>query len=174
MKIALNALVTIEVSMFDAQGHLIEASEGPLTYLHGHADIFPRVEEALEGKQAGEKISVMLEPEDAFGDYDAELVHLVALEKLGENVSVGLRFEGLPGQARDGHTYRVTDIAEGMAVLDANHPLAGWTLRFDITVKGVEEPAVEDVESESDVVVPDFISTVEVQDLHAGEPQTKH
>lgn len=174
MKIAANALVTIEVSLYDAQGQLIEASDGPMTYLHGHADIFPRIEEALTGKVAGDKLSITLEPEDAFGDYDAELMHLVPLGKLGENPVVGLRFEGLPGQVPDGRTYLVTEIAEGVAVLDANHPLAGLTLRFDIEVKGVEEPAAEDLAGGEDSLVPDFLEVVEPQDLHAGDAKHKH
>lgn len=173
MKIAPNALVTIEVSLYDAQGQLIEASEGPMTYLHGHADIFPRVEQALLGKSAGDQVSVTLEPEDAFGDYDAELMHLVPLDQLGDGAVVGLRFEGLPG-VPDGNTYVVTDIAEGVAVLDANHPLAGWTLRFDIVVKGVEEPAIEDLAVGDEAAVPDFIEVVEPQDLHAGDAKHKY
>lgn len=173
MKIAPNSLVTIEVSLYDAQAQLIEASEAPMTYLHGHADIFPRIEEALLGKQAGDTVSITLEPEDAFGDYDAELMHLLPLTQLGENVVVGLRFEGLPGQPPDGHTYVVTDIAEGMAVLDANHPLAGWTLRFDVVVKGVEEPAIEDLAG-GGTALPDFIEVVEPQDLHRGDADRSH
>ncbi len=174
MKVALNSLVTIDVAMYDAQGNLIEASDAPLTYLHGHADIFPRVEQALEGKQAGDTISLTLEPEDAFGDYDAELMHLVPLAELGQEAVVGLRFEGLPGRPRDGHTYVVTDIADNMAVLDANHPLAGWTLRFEIVVRGVEEPVAEDLERSDEVVVPDFLQVVDTQESAGADPKTHH
>jgi FKBP-type peptidyl-prolyl cis-trans isomerase SlyD len=140
MKITKDALVGLEVKLYDAQGELLEASDAPLAYLHGHADILPRLEEALEGKAPGDTLSVMLEPEDAFGDYDAQLVHLVPLAELGAAPGVGLRFEGLPGREPDGHIYTLTDLAEGMAVLDANHPLAGFTLRFDLRVLSVDEP----------------------------------
>ncbi|MEF9996743.1 MAG: peptidylprolyl isomerase [Burkholderiaceae bacterium] len=174
MKIARNSLVTIDVTMYDAQGNLIEASDAPLTYLHGHADIFPVVEQALEGKQAGDKLSVKLDPEEAFGDYEAELMHLVPLEALGADAVVGLRFDALPGLPRDGHTYVVTEIADNMAVLDANHPLAGWTLHFDIVVRGVEEPVAEDIVAPAAEFVPDFIEVVAPQDPDSADAKTQH
>jgi FKBP-type peptidyl-prolyl cis-trans isomerase SlyD len=155
MKIAKDALVGLEVKLYDAQGNLLEASDAPLAYLHGHADILPRLEEALEGKAPGDTLSVTLEPEDAFGDYDAELVHLVPAAELGAAPAAGQRFEGLPGQAPDGRVYTLTDLAEGMAVLDANHALAGWTLRFDLRVLSVDPPEDLDTAAGS---VPDFLS----------------
>lgn len=154
MKIAKDTLVGLEVKLYDAQGELLEAGDAPLAYLHGHADVLPRLEEALEGKAPGDTLSVMLEPEDAFGDYDAQLVHLVPVAELGAAPSVGLRFEGLPGREPDGRIYTLTDVAEGMAVLDANHPLAGWTLRFDLRVLSVDEPGdLQDAMGE----VPNFL-----------------
>ncbi|MGE5665492.1 MAG: FKBP-type peptidyl-prolyl cis-trans isomerase, partial [Betaproteobacteria bacterium] len=102
----------------------------------------------------GDTLSVMPVPEDAFGDYAARLVHLVPVAELGATPSVGLRFEGLPGHEPDGRIYTLTDLAEGMAVLDANHPLAGWTLRFDLRVLSVDEPGdLQDAMSE----VPSFL-----------------
>lgn len=155
MRIAKDALVGLEVKLYDAQGELLEASAAPLAYLHGHADIFPRIEEALEGKAPGDTLSVTLEPEDAFGEYDAQLVHLVPAAQLGATPSVGLRFEGVPGREPDGRIYTLTDLAEGMAVLDANHPLAGATLRFDLRVLSVDEPGdLHDAMGE----VPGFLS----------------
>ncbi len=83
MKIDDDTLVSIDVSMYDAQGELLDKTEAPLTYLHGHSDIFGRIEEELRGKEVGDELSLQLEPEESFGDYDPELVTLVPVEDLG-------------------------------------------------------------------------------------------
>ncbi len=166
MKIQTHALVTIHIKMHDAQGELLEESAQPLTYLHGHQDIFPLVEEALEGKGVGDTLTVYLEPEDAFGDYDAELVLLAPLEALGEGVEVGSRVEGEPdtddeeegGARHPNRIFTVTDIGDGKAVLDGNHPLAGLAIRLDVNVLDVR-PATPEELAESDVAtVPSFLS----------------
>lgn len=151
--------------MYDAQGQFLERTESPLVYLHGSGDIFPRIEAALAGQEAGYRTSLMLEPENAFGDADASLVHLVECRRLGPKVEVGMRYEGLPGLA-DGRIYTVTDIAEGMAVLDGNHPLAGYALRFDLTVRGVEQASEDELAAAERPKLPEFLRVVEPQDLH--------
>jgi FKBP-type peptidyl-prolyl cis-trans isomerase SlyD len=165
VKIQENCLVSLDVSMYDAQGELLEKTESPLTYLHGAGDIFPRIEQALQGQEAGFRTSVWLEPEDAFGDADASLVHLVDCRRLGPKVEAGMRYEGLPGQA-DGRIYTVTDVADGMAVLDGNHPLAGYALRFDLHVRGVEPASEDELAASERPRPPEFLSVVEPQGLH--------
>lgn len=160
MKIQDGALVDIEVSMYDAQGNLLERSDGPLTYLHGHGDIFNRIEEALRDKEPGANVQVQLEPEEAFGDYDPELVTLVPVEDLGEGVMVGMQVDGAAVSAPSA-LYTITDIAEGMAVLDANHPLAGYALRFEIKVVDVREATAEEIEAADAPVLPDFLRVAE-------------
>ncbi len=157
--ISKDKVVTIDVTMYDLQKNKLEQTpEGGYSYLHGHNDIFPLIEKALEGKAKGDTVSVTLDPEDAFGEFDPEAVFLVDVEKLGdpETITPGLVFDEVPGVANDGRRYRVTDVAEGKAVMDANHPLAGWTLRFDIKVLDVQKPEGEKVGND-DVVVPDFL-----------------
>jgi len=156
MKIDNDTLVSIDVEMYDAQGNLLEKSDEPLTYLHGHGDIFSRIEDELNGKEAGADVSVHIEPEEAFGDYDPELVTLVRLEDLGEGVEVGMRVDGA-GVGATAAEYTITDIAEGMAVLDANHPLAGFALRFEIKVVDVREASAEELESAAAPTLPDFL-----------------
>ena len=173
MRIEDGCLVSLDVSMYDAQGELLEKTESPLVYLHGAGDIFPRVEAALAGHEAGFRASVMLEPEDAFGDADASLVHLVECRKLGPKVEAGMRYEGLPGRA-DGRIYTVTDVAEGMAVLDGNHPLAGYALRFDLHVRRVERASEEDLEAAQRPRPPEFLRVVEPQDLHRPPNEREH
>jgi FKBP-type peptidyl-prolyl cis-trans isomerase SlyD len=161
MKIENNALVTIAVKMYDAQGELLEASSEPLTYLHGHDDIFPRAEAALEDKQAGDTLTVLLEPEDAFGEYDADLVLLVPLASLGEGVAIGAKIEGAPDGVvsdDDRRVFTVTEIGEGKAVLDGNHPLAGLAIRIDITVIDVRHATADELAEADLPTVPGFLS----------------
>jgi len=164
MKIDNDTLVSINVSLHDAQGNLLEKSDVPLTYLHGHGDIFSRLEEALHGQEVGADLSLQLEPEDAFGDYDPELVTLVSIDDLGEGAALDMKVDGTTVGAAAG-VYTITDIAEGMAVLDANHPLAGFALRFSIVVVDVRAATAEEIESADLPALPDF--------LHIAEPERR-
>ena len=161
MKIDQGALVSLDVTLYDAQGILLEHSEEPLVYLHGHDDLFPRVEEALAGKQAGARVALQLEPEEAFGDYDPALVLLMPLDNLGEGVEVGMRVEGDGEQGTTGRIFTITDIADGMAVLDGNHPLAGFALRFDITVLEVRAASPEELADADSPRLPEFLRLAE-------------
>ena len=119
MLIEKDCVVGIHVRMFDLQKNLLEETEPQgVTYLHGHGDIFPKLEQALEGKKAGETVVVQLEPDEAFGDFDDEAIRLVPVESLGdpELIVPGLVFSSVPGETPDGRNWRVTDVAEGMAV----------------------------------------------------------
>ncbi len=173
MKIEDGCLVGLNVRMFDAQGNLLEETGAPIVYLHGAGDIFGRVEAALAQQEPGYKASLTLEPEDAFGEFDAERVHLVEVDRLGGDISVGMRFEGLPDRP-DGRTYLVTDVAEGMAVLDGNHPLAGRTLRFDVEVVSVQRAGDEELRAAESQEVPDFLRVVPPHDLHDGDESHLH
>jgi FKBP-type peptidyl-prolyl cis-trans isomerase SlyD len=166
MKISDGVLVSLAVKMYDAQGELLEQTEEPLQYLHGHEDIFPRIEEALAGKEVGAHVTLQLEPEDAFGDYDADLVMLAPVDDLGEGVTVGLRFEASGPQGEDRCLFTVTDIAEGMAVLDGNHPLAGMALRFDIRVLDVRLATGQELEDAESPRLPDFMRLPDPPTLH--------
>lgn len=160
MKIDDDTLVSIDVSMYDAQGNLLEKSDAPLTYLHGHGEIFSRIEEELRGKEAGADVSAHLEPEEAFGDYDPELVTLVRVEDLGEGAAVGMRVDGA-GIGASQAVYMITDIAEGMAVLDGNHPLAGFALRLEIRVIDVRMATADEIEAADASTLPNFLHVAE-------------
>ena len=133
MNIFANTVVSITFKLFDDKNALIEETRGPVTYLHGgHSGMFPKVEEALNFKQVGDSVSVSLEPDDAFGEYDPQMIRMETLADLPPDVTVG----GYLVAEQDGREviWRVTSIAEGKAVLDGNHELAGQRLRFDCTV----------------------------------------
>lgn len=149
MQIGQNSVVTISYSLFDAQGELLEKSPSPVTYLHGGYDnIFPLVEQALQGKAEGDSIKIKLEPEDAFGDYNEELLRVEPREQFPETLEVGMQFEGIPGEDADAEAeiFTVTDIADGKVVLDANHPLAGLSLVFECQVIEVRQASEEEVD----------------------------
>ncbi|MBC3870133.1 FKBP-type peptidyl-prolyl cis-trans isomerase [Undibacterium oligocarboniphilum] len=148
MKIVKNSVVTARYKLTDAQDNLIEEGVEPMVYLHGGYDnIFPKIEEALEGKEAGYHTTIQLNPEDAFGDYDAELVKVEARDRFPSPLEVGMQFEGTPEESEDqeGHIFTITDIADDKVVLDGNHPLAGIALRFSLTVEAVRAATEEEV-----------------------------
>jgi FKBP-type peptidyl-prolyl cis-trans isomerase SlyD len=163
MKIDLDSLVSLEVSIYDAQGNLLEQSDEPLVYLAGHDDILPGIETALMGKMPGDRLALQLEPEEAFGDYDPDLVVLLPVEDLGEGVAVGMRVEG-ESSGSPGHVFTITDIAEGMAVLDGNHPLAGLAVRFDIKVVDVRAATPEELVEADSPRLPEFLQLAEPPD----------
>jgi FKBP-type peptidyl-prolyl cis-trans isomerase SlyD len=111
-----------------------------LTYLHGgYGGLLDALEHALEGKGPGESIIVQLEPEQAFGEYDAELVRVEPAERYGKGIEVGMEVE------EDARFYTVTDVAAGKVVLDGNHPLAGMALRFSCQVLSVRTAKPEEI-----------------------------
>jgi FKBP-type peptidyl-prolyl cis-trans isomerase SlyD len=125
--------------MRDAQGvELQPPSE--LTYLHGgYGELLEALERALEGKGPGDAVGLQLEPEQAFGEYDAALLRIEPAERYGKGLQVGMEVE------EDSRFYTVTDIAAGKVVLDANHPLAGMALRFDLRILGVRGASADEI-----------------------------
>ena len=153
MRVAKDTVVSLDIEVSDVWGNLLERSERSLAYLHGGYDgIVAAVEEALDGKQTGDQLSVRLEPEDAFGDYDEELVRVEAREKFPEALEVGMQFEGVPGdedesvEAVEAVIYTVTDVADDAVVLDGNHPYAGIALQFDCTVRDVRAATADEID----------------------------
>ncbi len=146
MQVTKNTVVSLNYELSDADGKLIEKTDAPIEYLHGGYDgIFPLVEQALAGKSAGETCRVRLEPGDAFGEYDAGLVHLEARSKFPDNIAVGMQFEGRGVDSGTTLIYTVTNIAEDKVVVDGNHPLAGKALDFICTVAAVRAATQEEL-----------------------------
>ena len=147
MQIAKDKVVSLEVRLSDVHGNLIQQSAEAVQYLHGDYDgIFQAVEAVLQDKSAGEKIEVRLEPEDAFGEYDAELVQLAERAQFPPELEIGMQFEQEGGPESELLIYTVTDIAGDQVVLDGNHPLAGMALNFACTVVAVRDATAGEIE----------------------------
>ncbi len=153
-KITKNTVVSIDYTLSDAQGNVIEEGDEPIVYLHGgYEGIFPKIEKVLEGQELGFETQVQLEPDDAFGEYDPELIKIEARSRFPDSLEVGMQFEGVPDEEdeeevdedEDFVIYTVTDIAEDKVVLDGNHPLAGIALRFNLKVINVRDASAEEI-----------------------------
>jgi FKBP-type peptidyl-prolyl cis-trans isomerase SlyD len=141
MQVGRDTVVSLKIQMYDAQGALLHAPDQPHAYLHGgYGGLLEALEELLEGKNPGESVRVQLEPDQAFGEYDAELVRVEPTERYGEGVTVGMEVE------EDERLYTVTDVAAGKVVLDGNHPLAGLALRFAVEIVNVRPARAEEIE----------------------------
>jgi FKBP-type peptidyl-prolyl cis-trans isomerase SlyD len=146
MNVAHNTVVSLSYILYDADGGVIEKAQQLLVYLHGgYAGIFPLVEQALEGKAVGDTCQVRLTPEDAFGEYNADLVRVEAQERFPAEVAVGMQFQGESSAQGEVMVYTVTDVADGKVVVDGNHPLAGQTLNFECTVADVRAATHEEL-----------------------------
>jgi FKBP-type peptidyl-prolyl cis-trans isomerase SlyD len=148
MKIAKNAVVSLTYQLADVDGTVIEKTGDPISYLHGGYDgIFPTVEEALEGKNIGDKFSVSMEPDDAFGEYEHELVRAEPRDMFPKEVAVGMQFEGGAegDDDEDFMLYTVTEVTADEVTVDGNHPLAGKSLVFSGTVTGVRAALDEEL-----------------------------
>jgi len=148
MNISKNKVVTIEYSLRDEAGELLDSSEGgePLIYLHGNENIIPGLEKFLEGKTAGDSISCTVPAAEAYGERDESLVFKVARKDFGANVDIapGMQFEA---HGEDGaQIVTVVDVLGDEVTIDANHPLAGENLHFDVKVVEVRDATEEEIE----------------------------
>lgn len=157
MKIAKNTVVTVHYKLSDAQGNLIEDGREPMVYLHGgYENTLPKIEEALEGQEVGYAVNIQVEPEDAFGEYDASLIKVEPRNRLPNPLEVGMQFEGMPdGSDEDDEDdeeeamiFTVTDISDDKVVLDGNHPLAGIALCFALNVAAVRMATDDEIQHE--------------------------
>ena len=148
MRIESGRVVTLAYELKDCDGEPVEAEGASLLYLHGgYGNIFPKVEAALEGREVGHEVSLTLDPEDAFGDYDAELLRVEDRKSFPETLEVGMQFEGVPGgEEGESRIYTVTDIEGDKVVVDANHPLAGERLWFKCSVRGIRAATREELD----------------------------
>ena len=146
MQIAMNTVVSISYELLDSNGNVLESSKDPVSYLHGGYDnIFPRVEEELHGKSIGDTVEITLEPADAFGEYDEELVQMEPISAFpSKDLKVGMQFEG-EDESGEVILYTITNIDDGKVIVDGNHPWAGERVLFKATIADVRKAGEEEV-----------------------------
>jgi FKBP-type peptidyl-prolyl cis-trans isomerase SlyD len=146
MKIGKDTVVALDFELTDADGAVLEKSNEPVGYLHGgYSGMFDAVEQSLEGLEEGAKVSVTLEPDDAFGEYDDTLKRTEPRSAFPSNVAVGMRFEGTGESSGETRVYTITAIEGDNVEVDGNHPYAGKTLDFRCTVLSVRKATSEEL-----------------------------
>jgi FKBP-type peptidyl-prolyl cis-trans isomerase SlyD len=146
MKIEKDTVVTLRYKVAEANGKLIEESREPMVYLHGGYDnTLPKIEAALDGREAGYEVMLQLKPEDAFGVRDESLLRTIPKKEFPPGVKVGGQLEGRTDDGQP-HVFHVMKIKGDTVHLDGNHPLAGKELRFSIKVVGVRMASAEEIE----------------------------
>lgn len=148
MEIAADRVVTIHYTLKNGDGAVLDSSAGgeALAYIQGHGNLVPGLEKALEGKQEGATLAVVIAPADGYGVRDEKLIQRVpkrSLQGSGE-IKKGMQFQG---RTDDGmRLFTVTAVVGDMVALDGNHPLADQTLHFDVQVVGVRDATAEELE----------------------------
>jgi FKBP-type peptidyl-prolyl cis-trans isomerase SlyD len=155
-----NTIVSLRYKLTDAQNNVIEEPDSPMVYLHGgYEGTFPKIETLLDGQDIGYEATIQLEPSEAFGEYDPELLKIEPRTRFPEPLEVGMQFEGVPDADQESEEaeeadsddepliYTVTDVADNQVVLDGNHPLAGMALRFWVQVEDVRAATEDEIQN---------------------------
>jgi FKBP-type peptidyl-prolyl cis-trans isomerase SlyD len=149
VEIKKNSFVSLNYTLKDDEGHLISSSEpnGPIDYIHGTGTLLPVLERSLEGKKIGESVQVTISPEDGYGERKDELVHVVPREQFDANdkIEPGMQFQAETPSGIINLT--VVDVDDKNITVDANHPLAGITLNFDVSIVECREATKEEIKS---------------------------
>ena len=144
-----NSVVTMHYELKDAQGEILDSSEGqdPLTYLHGAGNIIVGLEEQLVGKATGDNVSAVVSPEKGYGEPVDALIQVVPKEAFGaevDNIEVGMRFQAETEQGPV--PVVVTAVDDANVTVDGNHPLAGKELHFNVTISDVRDASQEEID----------------------------
>jgi FKBP-type peptidyl-prolyl cis-trans isomerase SlyD len=149
MEVTPQCVVALTWTLKDTLGEELDVLAEPVEFLVGGQDLLAKIEEVLQGHEPGDRLDLHLEPEDAFGDYDDQLVFLEARSLFPAQLEEGMTFEGLPPgsneQAPRDVLYTVTEIYPEHVVLDGNHPLAGIALRLHLKLEAVREATEEEI-----------------------------
>jgi len=143
MQISKDKVASIHYTLRDGDGNILDTSAGrePLTYLQGAGNLIPGMEEGLEGKSKGDKFKLKIAPEKGYGAKDDTLVQKVPRSAFGnQKIEKGMQF-----QTNQGQVVTVTDVGLDTITVDANHPLAGVELHFDVEVTDVRGATPEEI-----------------------------
>ncbi len=151
MQVSSGAVVSITYTLTDDEGVIIDSNEGrpALVYLQGHDNISPGLEKGLEGASVGEKRKVDVAPDDAYGDVDEERIYELSKEEFPEEMPLEEGMQFVAETASGEMAITITEIRENSVIVDANHPLAGMTLHFDVEVTDVREATQEELQQGS-------------------------
>lgn len=145
MKIDKDTAVTLRLTVTESNGKVIQNGKTPIAYLHGGYDnLFPKLEAALQGQEAGFKTTLDLAPEDAFGVRDESLMQTISKKDFPPGVKVGGQLQGYT-DAGEEQVFTVTKIKGDQVMLDGNHPLAGKSLRVGVEVLSVRAATAEEI-----------------------------
>ncbi len=145
MKIDKDTAVTLRFTLAEINGKLIEDGKTPIAYLHGGYDnLLPKIEEALQGQEAGFKATLDLLPEDAFGIRDESLLRTISKKDFPPGIKVGASMQGYTDSGEE-QIYTVLKIKGQDVMLDGNHPLAGKSLRVGLHVLDVRAATAEEI-----------------------------
>ncbi len=147
MQIAKHKVVTMDYTLTDDQGTVIDTSEGrePLAYIQGIGNIIPGLEAALEGRKQGESVNVRVEPEQAYGERDESMLRVVPRNLFDvEDIQAGMQFHAQSEQGVEVVT--VIGVTDEEVTIDSNHPLAGVPLNFAVTIVEVRDASDEELE----------------------------
>lgn len=151
MEISQQCVVSLTWTLKDTLGEELDVLDEPVEFLVGGTDLFKKIEDALQGHAAGARVQLQLEPEEAFGDFNDQLVFLEPRTRFPAELEEGMTFEGhaLPEGCNAGAPkdvlYTVTDLYPEHVVLDGNHPLSGIALRLSLKVESVREATEEEI-----------------------------
>lgn len=155
MEIHTPCVVALTWKLKDSLGEILDELDEPVEFLVGGDDLLPAIDRALQGHEPGAELHLNLEPEDAFGDYDENQVFLAPRAALPKEIEEGMLVEAqsLPAEIVQGALpdalLTITELYPEHAVLDGNHPLAGFALRLDLKVVAVREATEEEIERRS-------------------------
>jgi FKBP-type peptidyl-prolyl cis-trans isomerase SlyD len=146
MPVSAQSVVSIDYTLTDDKGQTLDTSQGrePLAYLHGAGNIVPGLEKALEGQEVGATLEVAVAPDEGYGHFEAGLVRNVPVRKLPQGRAQAgqrLRLDTSAGP----RIFTVKSVKGDYAQLDGNHPLAGQTLHFKVTIVSVRAPTAEEL-----------------------------
>lgn len=149
MKITTDTVATIDYALRNQAGELVDSSEasGPMVYLHGYRHVLPALERAVEGHSAGEHLVVELEPEEAYGARQENLVFAAKREVLPEGLELAEGKRLTSGSHGRKFSLRVVRLTDDGAILDGNHPLAGERLTFELAIREVREATAAEVQA---------------------------
>jgi FKBP-type peptidyl-prolyl cis-trans isomerase SlyD len=151
MEITKQCVVALTWTLKDTLGEELDVLDEPIEFLVGGNDLLEKIQEALQGHQRGDKLDLHIEPEEAFGDFNDQLIFLEPRALFPKEIEEGLTFEGsaLPAgcnpDAPKDAVYVVTDIYPEHVVLDGNHPLAGIAIRLSLKVHDVREATIQEI-----------------------------